>query len=274
MLLCILSFVGCAPANIDSRILEPNAFRILRQVDNDEKITLSYVFPVNSDRILELGFSDVDVKTYRFYLSTYVNTLASNNREKAGDGVRVSNCVYYADVDGVGFSIEFENLDAQKKFFGIQDDENSNIDREFSGFFMKKLKMSSNFPVSSVASATQIKLVCSMATVSWCSQNNISQEKREKLEKILDDSIFIYDSASTSNTLKSEVMYEGNGLFHNVFIKSMDEIENDNKITFYYSYPNAGVWYLFALGGVVLGMIIAYFVLKNLKKENKNKEKQ
>ncbi len=265
VLICIISLSGCSVTQINPQIFETNAIRILRQTDNDNKITLSYVFPMNSNEIKNIGFSETDVLTYKFYLSTYVNTLASNNRKKAVEGVYVSNCVYYSDIDGVGFSIVFDDLDAQKEFFGVEEDKNDNIQQNFSGFFIKKLEFSTKFPISSAENAEQVKLVCSMATVSWCVQNNISQEKRNALEKILNETIFIYDTTTPSNSLKSENMYEANGLYHNVFIKNINDLKENNEIKFYISYPNVAVWYLCALIVVILGMIVAYILLSNKK---------
>lgn len=214
----------------------------------------------------ELGLSDIDTKTYRFYLSTFVNSLATSNREKNVEGVSVSNPVYYTDVDGVGFSIVFENLDAQKRFFDVKEDEEDNTpEQSSSGFFMKKVELKTAFPVSSVDSANQLQLVCEMALSTWGSQNSIAKDKISNLQQILQEAVFIYDTASADNSLKSEVMYEGNNLYHNVFIKTKQDLEDDNKISFYVTYPNSGMWYLFALVLTCIGMTTAYFVLSKRK---------
>ncbi len=266
---CVFCLSGCGQASVPGEIFEKNAFRILRQVDGEGKITLSYIFPVNSEKLEKLDFDETDVKIYKFYLSNFVSTLAEKYKENANDGTKISRCVYYTDVDGVGFSIEFASLQAQKDFFKVDENEQTDLNTKTSGFFIKKVKINTAFPISSKQSAENIKDVCKLAIQTWTGQNQIEKEKSAAFAAILDESLFIYDTASANNTLKSEVMYEGKGLKHNVFIKSQDQMGDNCEIEYFVTYPNTPIWYLAALLLVPIGMAAAYFYLKN-KKLKKN----
>lgn len=252
-------------------LYEENAFRILRQANSSGQIGLSYIFPVNSTLLAEQGFSEEEIKTFRFYLSVYVNALAQQNRQNATKGVTVGNCAYYTDVDGIGFSIVFESLDAQRKFFGVEDDGSSGgTENKTSGFFIKTVCLETTFPVSSVQSAENLKQVCKMALSSWANDKNL--ENVEQLSAVYDNSLFIYDFATTSDDLQSEFMYDDDNFHHNVFFKTLSDIENDNTISFYVSYANTPVWYLSAILLVVVGMGFAYVVFKKKKRVAETKK--
>lgn len=252
-------------------LYEENAFRILRQANSSGQIGLSYIFPVNSTLLAEQGFSEEEIKTFRFYLSVYVNALAQQNRQNATEGVTVGNCAYYTDVDGIGFSIVFESLDAQRKFFGVEDDGSSGgTENKTSGFFIKTVCLETTFPVSSVQSAENLKQVCKMALSSWANDKNL--ENVEQLSAVYDNSLFIYDFATTSDDLRSEFMYDDDNFHHNVFFKTLSDIENGNTISFYVSYANTPVWYLSAILLVIVGMGLAYVVLKRKKRVAETKK--
>ena len=274
LILCI----GIFPCNFASaendEIFEKNAFRIVRKSYLTGEISLSYIFPLNSKLMEAKNFSENEIQTFRFYLASYVNALAKSNSEKTLDGVSVSGCEYYTDVDGIGFSIMFENLEAQKKFFGVTDESSqSGQNQTSSGFFIKKTEIKTTFPISSSKSAGDLKMVCLMAVSSWCNNFDLSEEKKSVLSGSYENSIFIYDFATQVSGLKSEVMYEDENFYHNVFCKSLGEIESDPSITFWVTSVNKGVWYILAIVVVITGMIVAGGVLylkKNKKKIAKN----
>ncbi len=271
LLLVLLLNLPCANALAEGQnVFETNAFRIVRKSYDDGHISLSYIFPMNSKMLKKEGFSDEEVQVFRFYLTTYVNALAKSNAEKAGDGVSVENSKYFIDVDGVGFSIAFENLDAQKRFFGISDDEeNPKNNQHKSGFFMKKTIIKTTFPVSSKKSAGDLKMICLMAASSWATNNPMSQEKKSAVMKNYDNSIFIYDFATQTRGLKSDVMYEDENFCHNVFLKTLDEIESDASICFWVTSVNTPIWYIGAIVVVVASMISAAVVIKVRQKKKK-----
>ena len=235
-------------------------------------IGLAYIFPVNSEILKEKGFSDNDIRTFRFYLSTYVNALAEQNRARAGESVSVGSAAYFSDVDGIGFTITFDNLDAQKEFFGTEDDEEekeSGTDTKSSGFFIRKVQMSTSFPVSNTQSADNLKQVCKLAITSWANFNKLDLKN---LLTIYDDSNFIYHFSSAQSSLKSDLCYDDANLHHNVFIKSADDISaGDTSITYFTSYPNTPVWYITALLLTLAGMTIVYFMMNKKKEKRINK---
>lgn len=247
-------------------ILEKNAFRILRQTNLDGEIVLAYVFPLNSAKMQEIGFSNDEIKTYRFYLTTYVNALSQNSKKKNVDGVSVGNCLYFADIDGVGFAIKFDSPDAQNRFFGVdEDDKNGNKSQtKISGFFIKKLTLKTIFPFSE-KSASDVKQICAMAVESWCKDNIVDAEKKTKFLEVFDDSIFVYDFGSQNANLKSSTMYKSDGLFHNVFAKDINEIKENPEIEFYVKEVNKPIWYIFVLSFVLIGVIGALFCFKKKK---------
>ena len=242
---------------------QPNAFRVTRQANNSGEIVLTYVFPVNSQRLKELGYNENEISVFKFCLTTYVNALAQANRQKQTDGTQVGGCVYFVDVDGIGFSIQFDNLDAQKIFFGVDDEETENSStRQESGIFIKKVSLSTIFPLSSVQSAQNFQSIFSMAVSSWCEAEQFGEAEKQTILSILDDSIFIYDLSSQSNVLKSDLMYHDDSFSHNVFVKTLSDLEKNNQITFWVSFANRPIWYALALGLVGLGMLITFLILR------------
>lgn len=250
-----------------TQIFEKNAFRIIRQTNRDGEIVLAYVLPLNSEKMREIGFSNDEIKIYRFYLTTYVNALSQNSKKKNIKGASVGNCLYFEDVDGVGFAIKFDSADAQNEFFGVEKDDlkDNKSQTKISGFFIKRLTIETSFPFSE-KSAKDIKQICKMAVESWCKDNVVNDEKKTSFLKIFDESLFVYDYGSQSQNLKSTLMYESDGLFHNVFIKSLNEIKESAQIEFYVEEVNKPVWYIVALCFVLIGVFVSLFCLKKKKK--------
>ena len=201
-------------------------------------------------------------------MALYVNSLAKNNKQKAFDGVTVSGCNYYEDIDGIGFSVLFDSTDVQQRFFGAgnSEEKQSGQKKETSGFFVKKTSIKTEFPISSTKVAGDLKMVSLLAISSWSRENGIDEEKKNLIVYRLSNSVFIYDFATPQNGLKSEKMYSENGFFHNVFIKSAQEIEGDNTIVFYVETVDRGLIYICLVFVVVLGVTTAYFITKRKKK--------
>ena len=276
LLLCLVVVsVSCVDAKspkASNIINEKNAFRIIRTVNDEGRIGLAYIFPSNSEELKRLGYTDKQIQTYRFFLTSYVNTLSQTNKEKEIEGVSVSGSNYFLDVDGVGFVIDFENLAAQNKFYGVTQNPSgleTNPKREEKGIFIKKMYVRTTFPFSSVKAAGDVKLVCVMAISAWAKDQGLSDQEKSEVLEVLDESMFIYDFASTQFALKSDYMYDDAMFHHNVFVKSIDDIENNNQITFYLTQPNYPVWYMSALVFVVCGMIVCYIYFKKKKTKNK-----
>ncbi|MBR1890840.1 MAG: hypothetical protein IJ817_04125 [Clostridia bacterium] len=273
-LCCVLMmFSGCGQvsAQTNNDVFEKNAFRIVRKIDKDERIFLSYIFPANTDFMMQ-NFSDEEVATYKFYLMVYTNALATSNREKSFDKMTVSKCLYFEDIDGIGFTICFEDLAAQNKFFGAGESDKNDDDttKELTGFFVKKLTIKTVFPVSSTNAAGELKMLNILAISSWAKQCDISTQKKDAVLEKLNSAKYIYDFASTQEGLKSELMYRENGFVHNVFCKDITEIKKDNTISFYIQSVNKGLIYIFCLVFVLIATAIALFiVIKREKKQEK-----
>ncbi len=275
---CSFFMFGCDSKSVDmAEVYQTNAFRILRQANSDESINLAYIFPVNTQDFKEKGLSDGQIRSLRFYLTLYVNALAEQNRIRAEEGVEVGSATYFEDVDGIGFTIKFDNLDAQKKFFGVEDesDDQKESSQKISGFFIKRLQLDTTFPISNIETANNLKQVCQLALSSWAALNEDIQ--LEELMKIYDQSNFIYHFSSSQSGLKSNLCFQQGGFVHNVFIKSMQDIsEEKTQISFYATYPNTSVWYASALLTVILAVMVAILITKYRSTEKtatKNKNK-
>ncbi len=242
--------------------ISENSFRLIRQT-NGQETTLAYSLPLNTNKMSEYGLSAQNIKIFKFYLASFVQALAQQNQDKKVEGVRVSGCTLYSDIDALGFSIVFEDGDALQRFF------NSNSEKvtpKMSGFFVKKATYQISFPFS-LQTAEDLKQICTMAVESMAESENIKDVSQ--VLSLYDDSVFVYDFASKEKGLKSEMFYQGKNFFHNVFIKTSEEIEANPTILFYATAPNVGVWYLFALFGVLLGMIVTYLIKSRQKKSPK-----
>ncbi len=270
---CPFLLCGCGEQQVDSQVVnQKNAFRIVRQANDDDTIALAYIFPVNTEILLEKGLTENGVRTFRYYLSAYVKALANQSSAREVEGAKVSDVAYFQDVDGLGFSITFDDLKVQKRFFGTdesdgeENEEKSTTNTKTSGFFVKKSEVATTFPISSTQSAENLKQVCRLAMTSWA--NLSAYPNIQELLKIYDDSNFIYHFSSTQSALKSEICFDDKNLHHNVFIKTQQDLAaGDNAITFYATAPNTPVWYASAIIVVLCGMAISYYVIKK-KKEN------
>ena len=272
LFLCAICFsffgFGFSADQLRDEYYQKNAFRIIRNVNSLGQISISYIFPVNSDKLKSFGVSDKEVLTYQFYLTTYVNTLAQSARKNEVEGVEVSDCAYYSDVDGIGYSISFSSVEVQKNYFGISDDENTSVKPKAKGFFVKTLIYKTQFPVSSQKVAGDLKMVCVLATNSWADNSHISTDTKAKIFDELSRRKYIYDFATQEKSLKSKNCFEDDYFVHNFFVKTFDDLATDNTIEFYVSYPNKPIWYISALVVVILGMTVAFVVLK-IKKNRK-----
>ncbi|MBP3619269.1 MAG: hypothetical protein J6J24_01265 [Clostridia bacterium] len=268
MLVVIFSscFSGCGQVDM-ADILQPNAFRILRRISPDGSISLSYVFPLNGNLLVNNGFSKNEVDVLRFYLTTYVNALAKNNEDKKVEGVDINSGLYFEDVDGVGFSINFKNLEAQQKFFGSSSnkEEGGESTLKTTGFFIRKQTLKTVFPISSTKIAGDLKLVCVMAISSWCNDCQISEERKNVALSFLQEAKFIYDFSNWQRGLKSELMYQDTNGYHNVFVKSYQDLSENVGIVFWQIQPNRPIWYLSALAVVLIGIALAFLFLKKKK---------
>lgn len=264
--LCVIFLSSCG-RNIDvtTQVFETNAFRLVRQVNSEGNIGLAYVFPLNASELNGLGYSESQVLAFRFYLTSYVNALAQTNREKETEGAKVGSAQYFDDVDGIGFVIKFEDLAAQKRFFGVENSQQNSSNKNSSGFLLKKTKMITNFPFSKT-SAGNLKMISLMAISSWANDQDLSEDQREKVKDIFDQSVFIYDFSSQQTSIKSELMYDDEGFHHNVFVKSQHELEENCEIEFWTISPNYPIWYGSALVGVLVAMLFSFYVFKKKNK--------
>ena len=260
LFLLIFSCFLCGCSSTTPIEVPQNSFRLIRQT-NGQETTLAYSLPLNSKKMSECGLSAQNLKVFKFYLASYVQALAQQNKDKNVDGVSVSQCTLYSDIDALGFTISFEDNDALQNFFNSSSSDK--ISPKISGFFVKKATYKVAFPFSA-QSAETMKKICKMAVEDMAKNENLQDVS--SVLSLYDDSVFVYDFASSEKGLQSEMFYQGKNFYHNVFIKSSKQIETEPDISFYATAPNVPIWYLFALLGVTLGMILAYFILKNRKK--------
>lgn len=273
---CPFLLVGCGENEVDINVVnQKNAFRIVRQANADDTIALAYVFPVNTEILLDKGLTENGVRTFRYYLSAYVGALAQQLRAKEVEGSKVGEVAYFKDVDGLGFTITFDNVDVQKRFFGNENEKDENepnpsTNTKISGFFVKKSEVTTTFPISSKESAENLKQVCRLAMISWANLSTFPNT--QELLNIYDESNFIYHFSSMQSALKSDICFDDENLHHNVFVKTQKDLaDGNNTITFYATTPNTPAWYAFAVLVAFGGMAIAYFVLKKKKESGKSK---
>lgn len=249
-------------------VFQKNAFRIVKSDDENGRQFLSYIFPVNSQFFSD-NFSAEEVAVYKFYLANYVGALAKTYSNKKLEKMTVSSCQYYSDIDGLGFSIMFENLQTQQQFFGNENNENEDKNTKnliTEGIFVKKTRFDTVFPIQTQKSAGDLKMICLLAISSWQKDCQIDENKKQMTVSEIDKANFIYDFSSSQNLLSSQNMYKTNNTIHNVFVKSFDEIESDNKIQFWICYVDKGMCYISAIIFVLFAMAISFVYLKIRKK--------
>ncbi len=247
---------------------QQNAIRVQRSVD--EKITLSYILPANSAKMREIGISEGKISTFRFFLSIYVSAWANGFKDKLCEGVSLQNCVYWQQFDGVGFSLIFDDLASQQKFFGTEGQQSTQQKPKEKGLFFKKICVSTTFPIASEESAKSLQKICCLAIEDWAKEENVENEKVQNLSNFLQNCNFIYDFSTTKNGLLSDDMYFEDEVCHHFFAKTLTQIKQDPTISFWTKTANKPVWCLSVLIVVLLGMAVAFFVINFKQKNRKN----
>ena len=219
---------------------------------------------------MKQNFSNDEVMKYKFFLVTYIGALARKYKEKETDGVRVSEVTYIEDVDALGFSILFENNKKQKIFF--ENSENTiNTDEKIikKGIFLQKIIFEIDFPIKDKESAEDLQSICLLSIDAWAKECKISAEKKDKIVQKILKSVFVYDFSMENGVFKSKNMYKENGFTHNVFEKNLDDIERDEKITFYVQLINKANIYIAVTILTCLGVAAAIVIIKIKEKRQK-----
>ena len=268
LVVCFIAFAGCDKQQLNSAVLEKNAYRIERQVQQDGTISLSYIFPVYSDMLAD-NFTKEEISVYKFYLASYINALAKAN-VKDDRNIVVSTCNYDENIDGFGFKIKFNNINIQKQFFASKNQEENNLTKiQTKGFFIKKIIIKTQFPIASKKVAGDLKMVSLLAISSWARECEIDDARKQIVLDKLNQAKYIYDFSVYGEGIYSSVMYQENGFSHNVFVKTFEELDEDNTITFYTKTVDKGLVYITITCLVCLGVMIALIVLKYKEKHVK-----
>ncbi len=256
----VFALCGCSQRDIlPQKLYEKNSVRLIREIDKAGQIKMTYAFGTNSENFKNLGLSENDIKVYKFYLASYINALSKQYKDKAKEGVAVSPCIYYSDIDALGFCITFKNSNAQSEFY-----ESTNQKRD--GFklqkrlFINRHILKIDFPIQTKESADSFLFPTKFALQQTAQENSISQTIIDDCLRLLNDTIFIYDFSNEEVSLKSQTTYFDGEKTHNFFATNIDEIET--PIEFYYTSPNRAAWYFCALLVVLIGMIIAFSIQK------------
>lgn len=248
----------CSASAINSQ----NSIKLLR-ITNGEVITLSYLFPVNSQ-----CFENVDsisFEGYKYYLKSTISILSDRYRENGEgvEGVTVTEPKYYTDYDAVGFIIKFDDISAYHDYFNIEDDDSS-VEPKTTGLFIKKTSYDIAFPFS-VTTADSLITLLKNTVIMWGETFN---KDISTIVSIYDHTTFVYQIVSSSKSLRSENLTESGGVYYNTFERTYTELEN-TPITLYSLQINRAMWYLFALVGVV-AMVTIIFLWHMLSTKRKN----
>ena len=247
---------------------QPNAIRVQRIID--DKITHSYILPANSAKMREIGILEDKISTFRFFLSIYVSAWANSFKDRLCEGVSLQNCVYWQEFDGVGFSLIFDDLASQQKFFGVQGQVGKVQKPNEKGLFFKKISVSTSFPIATEESAKSLQKICFFAIEDWAKEENIEDEKVQKLTDFLQNCNYIYDFSTPNRTLISDNMYFEDEVCHHFFVKNLAQIKQNPTITFWTKTTNKPVWWLSVLLVVLVGMSVAFLSIKIRQKCRKN----
>ena len=248
----------CSASAINSQ----NSIKLLR-ITNGESITLSYLFPVNSQ-----CFEKVDAisfEGFKYYLKSTISILSDRYRENGEgvEGVTVTEPKYYTDYDAVGFIIKFDDISAYHDYFNIEDDDSS-VEPKTTGLFIKKTSYDIAFPFS-VTTADSLITLLKNTVIMWGETFN---KDISTIVSIYDHTTFVYQIVSSSKSLRSENLTESGGVYYNTFERTYTELEN-TPITLYSLQINRAMWYLFALVGVV-AMVTIIFLWHMLSTKRKN----
>lgn len=258
LFLCSIMLLFSFQPQATSAEIDNNSIRLLR-VTNGESISLSYLFPVNSQ-----CFENVDAisfEGFKYYLKSTVSLLSDGYRERAVDGVTVTEPVYYADYDAVGFVLKFDSVQAYQTYFEIDADDSA--EPKTSGVFIKKTTYTLPFPFSTTSADSLINLLKN-TVIMWSETFN---KDISTIVSIYDHTTFVYQMISPYKTIRSENLTNSGGVYYNTFTRNYDELEQ--PITIYTIQINRAMWYMLALIVVVTAVIII-FVWRKLSTKRKN----
>lgn len=257
----MFALCGCSQKNIlPQKLYEKNAVRLIREIDKEGQIKMTYAFGTNSDNFKSLGLSENDIKIYKFYFASYINSLSKQYKDKAKENAEVSACIYFSDIDALGFYITFKNSNAQSKFYENASQKESGFKLQ-KRFFINRYFLKTDFPIHTKESADSFLLPAKLALQQTAQESGALEDVIEDCLSLLKDTIFIYDFSSAELSLKSQTTYFDGEKTHNFFAKNIDEIES--PIEFYYTSPNRATWYFCALLVVLIGMSIAFLIQKH-----------
>ena len=262
-ILLVVFSCGCSQKiSLPEKLYEKNSIRLIREIETDGQIKMTYTFGINTENFKSKGLSDNAQKVYKFYFASYINALTKQYKDKETKGVEVSSCIYFSDIDAFGFSINFKNQAVQSDFYKSQNDSSSGFILK-RHFFTNEYLLETDFPISSQATAQNFLAPTKLALQETAKECEISKDVLEKCKDCLNDTIFIYDFSSNSTQVKSHTTYFDGEKQHNFFAKTLNEI--GEPIEFYYITPNRPTWYICALAFVLIGVFTSLLVLKRKK---------
>lgn len=235
-----------------------NSFKLLK-VTSANSVSFIYLFPLNSSYLENID--KIALEGLKFYLKNSVALLAENFEEKKVEGMSVTSPDYYADYDAVGFMLKFESVEALNAYFG----EGESVEPRKSGFFIKKEEYEIAFPFSQKTADSLVSLMKSTILL-WGNAFNIDVSA---ITPLYDHSSYIYSLISPNKSVRSENFYEKDGLYHNTFSRTYDELKENKPIVIYYQTINKPAWYLFALLATLSALTLA-LLLKRKKRHLSN----
>ena len=273
LIFSLFYFSGCS--NQKDISLSEDFILFSTQVGQDGKVVQSINFSVNSKKISEICTKNEEKmkflanlienieKTRDDFLYNFALIYLEKPIEeyKITKGVYLSKVCYFEDTDTVGFKIIFSSFDAFKYYHKIEN--NASEGKKKTNLFYNKAETQTQFLFSSTDSL-------GVSSGEKYRQKYIISAKGLSFEETIRESYkpdFLYDYVTPYRSIRSNATFTfmENKSFHHLWKTPYENLSESNEIIIWFFTINFGLWYIFALGLVLIPLgisLVIYYIFK------------
>ena len=245
--------------NLDGSISQTMEFSMQTELMEKLAINESLIKEVQNNMI-------ASVRTLRneFYLAFLVKYSTSpDSRFKIGEAVKVSDVEFDESFDVVFFSILFKDSQTWQYYHGDNSSDNTDPVNKSTIKFFTKTSSEGNNPFSAEFTQANGKVITIGQRYMNIYKAAYNLTLPNEVCAKLDTPSFVYDYATPFSSLRSnaELTLQSNGLYHNLWIKNLDQLQ-DAKILLTYTTIYAGWWYLSLMLTIIFALLVCLIVYK------------
>lgn len=286
---CGITFSACR----EKVILPSSSITLSMSLSRDGAVMQEIDFSLQEKRLDELGIkpelilevrkniiASLNALRNEFYLSfLLVYSLAPDPAYKIGDSLAVSDVFYDQEGSCVGFKILYKSLGAYQYFQGAtlktnvdeqtgDEQTNEQLLGKNNFQFVSRLTSEGAFPFAAAYTTSSGQIITVGERYQNIYRNSFNATLPNEIVAQLQTPSFVYDYALPFSNVRSnaDTVIRAGGLYHNVWIKSMDNFK-DARVKLTSTSVNAGLWYLTLLLIVIFVFSVVLVVILLLKKK-------